>query len=181
MLKKIKQKLCDPKTGKLKTNVIVALGLAGILLIFLSGLDFGRNEKPSVQKTENTSDDADDYRAEQEKRLSEILSGISGAGKVDVMISIEGSTEYVYLQKIENKSDSEDSAHSYDYRSEPVVIDDGSPIISKVVSPRITGVLIVADGAGNALLDEKLIKAAAAALGISTANICVAQRAGHTG
>ena len=67
MLKKIKQKLCDPKTGKLKTNVIVALGLAGILLIFLSGLDFGKNEKPSVQKTENTSDDADDYRAEQEK------------------------------------------------------------------------------------------------------------------
>lgn len=178
MLKKLKHRLCDPKTGKLKTNVIVAIGLIGIALIFISGLDFGKDRVPEETAEPETTASAEAFRTEQEKRLKNILSEISGAGKVEVMISVEGSTEYVYLQKTENKSNTADGEQSINYRSEPVVIKDGSPVISKVVSPKVTGVLIVADGAGSAAIDEKLINAAAAALGISTANICVARRSG---
>lgn len=178
MLKKLKLRLCDPKTGKLKTNVIVAIGMIGIALIFLSGLDLGKDRAPEETAKPETTASAEAFRAEQENRLKNILSEISGAGEVEVMISVEGSTEYVYLQKTENKSDTAEGEQSINYRSEPVVIKDGSPVISKVVSPKVTGVLIVADGAGSAAIDEKLINAAAAALGISTANICVARRSG---
>lgn len=178
MLKKLKNKLCDPKTGKLKTGVIVAIGMIGIALIFLSSLDLGKTRAPEETAKPETTASAEAFREQQESRLTNILSKISGAGKVDVMISVEGSTEYVYLQKYENKSDTAQGEQSVDYRSEPVVIKDGSPVISKVVSPKVTGVLIVADGAGSAAIDEKLINAAAAALGISTANICVARRSG---
>ena len=178
MYKRIKELLCDKTTGKLKTNVIVAVGLIGILLIFISGLDFGEDDDaPEMPTAQEYASDTDSYRAAQEKRLCEILSSISGAGRVDVMISLEGTQEYVYLQKSESKSDTGESGTGYDIKNEPVIVGGSSPIVAKVISPKITGVLIVADGAGSAVLDEKLINAAAAALGISTANICVAQRA----
>lgn len=179
MIKKLKQKLFDEKSGKLKTNVIVAIGLLGILLIFISGLDFGEDESkvPETPSAEEYAGEIDSFRMQQEQRLRAILSSVAGAGSVDVMISLEGSTEYIYLQKTESKTDSGESNSGYDYKTEPVIVNNSSPVIAKIVNPRITGVLIVADGAGSAVLDEKLINAAAAALGITTANICVAQRA----
>lgn len=179
VFKEIKKRLCDEKSDKLKTNVIVAVGLIGILLIFISGLDFGEDEskEPQAPTAGEYVSDIDSFRMQQEQRLCTILSGVAGAGNVDVMISVEGSAEYIYLQKSENKSDSGETNSGYDYKTEPVIINNSSPVIAKVVNPRITGVLIVADGAGNPVLDEKLINAAAAALGITTANICVAQKA----
>lgn len=172
--------LCDKNTGKLKTNVIVAVGLLGILLIFISGLDFGEDsdgKTADIPSAAEYGSEIESYRRSQEQRLCEILSSVAGAGQVEVMISLEGSSEYVYLQKTESKSNTGENSSGFDTKSEPVMIGGSSPIIAKAVSPKITGVLIVADGAGSAVLDEKLMKAAAAALGISTANICVAQRA----
>ncbi len=168
---KLSKLLTDEKTGKIKTGVFVAVGLIGIALIFLSGLDLGGQETASAECSAKLGE-CEEYRCEKEKSLCTILSQISGCGKVEVMISVEGSSEYVYLNKTESKNESSGGS----IKSEPLIAG-SSPVLSKVVSPRITGVLIVAQGAGDPVLDEKLISAAAAALGISTANICVAKRA----
>lgn len=172
---KLSKLLTDEKTGKIKTGVFVAVGLIGIALIFLSGLDLGGQETASAECSAKLGE-CEEYRCEKEKSLCTILSQISGCGKVEVMISVEGSSEYVYLNKTESKNDSSGESSGGSIKSEPLIAG-SSPVLSKVVSPRITGVLIVAQGAGDPVLDEKLISAAAAALGISTANICVAKRA----
>lgn len=176
MFGKLRQKLLKDKT--FRTNIIVAVGIVGIALIFLSGLDFSSGKaEGNTSAGPESSGSAEEYRKAKEKDLSEILSAISGCGSVEVMISVEGTQEYVYLEKTESKTDTSGEEQSTDYKSEPF-LSKSSPVLSKVVNPRITGVLIVAQGAGDPVLDEKLIKAAAAALGISTANICVAKRIG---
>ncbi len=178
---KLKKLLIDKNSGKLKTNVIVAIGIVGILLIFLSGLDFEKGDESSTQTTDEvTCESTEEYRRMLEADLEKMLSSIKGAGRVDVMISLDGTTEYVYAQQIQSSSDVANGETASEYRNELVLLDTDkgtTALVTKVLHPRVSGVLIVCDGGGDVVLTEKLINSAAAALGISTANICVAQKA----
>lgn len=180
-MQKLKTVLFDKNSGKLKTNVIVAAGILGILLIFLSGIDFEKDDEsytPTAEETACTS--TEEYRDMLEADLEKMLSSIYGAGRVDVMISLDGTTEYVYAQQVQSSSDVANGETASEYRNELVLLDTDkgtAALVTKVLHPRVSGVLIVCDGGGDIVLTEKLINSAAAALGISTANICVAQKA----
>ncbi|WP_127533848.1 stage III sporulation protein AG [Paenibacillus kobensis] len=94
-----------------------------------------------------------------ENRLKDILEKIVGVGTVDVLVSVESTEEVIYAldsqktQQINDESDKNGGKRHLTAVTENgnVVLyeksGDQSPIITKKIKPRISGVLVVAKGA----------------------------------
>ena len=87
-------------SGFLKKNkfVILVLFLGLVLLMIPSGKKSAENVSP---KEETPSFTEDDYAAKMEVKLEEILSRINGAGKVDVMLTLQRSSYTFYQADIQ--------------------------------------------------------------------------------
>lgn len=103
--------------------------------------------------------------------IAKVLSEIEGAGKVTVMITYNSGEEIVPAQdvrRIRNITQERDSGggtrdvDQYEYESSIVFEDGGgvkSPIVLKTKMPEVKGVIVVADGAGDAVVKENLARA----------------------
>lgn len=109
------------------------------------------------------------YEEQLEEKLASILSKVKGAGEVEVMITLESSSELV-LQVDERKTEDilreedgeggvKDSTQS-EYTRETVLIGtaDG-PYVIKEINPQVSGVLILARGAGSAAVKNEICEA----------------------
>lgn len=85
------------KNGKAK-NLIIVLGILGVLLIFISSFAGAGGDKSASNYNVN------DYKVELQSSLSEMLSKIEGVGSVSVMLTIENSVEGVYLENNSTKT-----------------------------------------------------------------------------
>lgn len=150
---------------------IVLMAVCGAVLLFLSGFG-GRADKNAVSAEKSDADVALDFRTENEERLEAFLENIEGAGEVKVYLTVGSGERYIYASEkksseSENKRDSE----------EKLVLVGGSssrePLIETVRSPEITGAVIVCKGCKSPVVEERMYKAASAALGIPTADIYV--------
>lgn len=182
-----------------RDNLIV-LVLAGILLIVIT---LPTNDTIAVQKSEEPeqtevkeaagSENAEgvdyldiyEYTAYLEKKLEQMLVKIDGAGNVSVMITLEASAKQI-VEKEETlsrnntlESDSEGGNRSiYEidtgqqtvyYKSDNVQ----TPYVSQTILPEISGVLIVAQGAGATSVKKSMVEIAQALFGIEAHKISV--------
>ena len=83
-----------------KKNWLFFVGLAGICLIFLSDILFGGREGSTGAARQSTQQavSAATGVQELETRLTEMLESVQGAGKVQVMITLESAGETVYAR-----------------------------------------------------------------------------------
>ena len=132
--------------------IIIIIGIVFMLLPSFSG-EKNNNSKP--QGYDEYSDEA---------RLSQILSKVSGAGKVNVMITYYGTSGYDL--EFEEKRGEVSSENS-------VVMDGNSPFIKSEFYPQVKGVIIVSSGAKSSTVKKNLSDAAAAVLEVSSHKICV--------
>lgn len=161
-----------------RIKVIVALGLIGIALIFLSTLFKKDKEPDQIIATDIVSSDTSTYKEQLEKELSGVLKNISGVGEVKVMLTIEGTTEYVYAEELSTQKDTKDSDLSESYQNKLVIIENNGrkeALVKKIVKPQVSGVVIVCQGGDNLAVEEKIYKAVSTVLNISTNRICVAK------
>ena len=160
-------------------KIIVILGLVGIALIFFSTLTDTSSSKNSDNefKTATSDFDTDAYRIELESRLADIISHIDGAGNTGVMITLEGSREYIYAQDKQGQEDAQDENKSVSEKSEYVLkkLEDGSeePIIIRENEPRVRGVIVVCSGGGNNAVKEKVIEAVTSVFNITPSRVSV--------
>ncbi len=95
------RKIFEGKEKERKNSLFIVF-LVGILLITFTPKLTQKNEVPKTQETisnENMSDLS--YEENLENRLESILSNVSGAGSVDVMVKISKSSEIVVSEDIE--------------------------------------------------------------------------------
>lgn len=125
------------------------------------------------------------YTAFLEERLTRILGRTADVGEVEVMITLKSSRELVVEKEqpvsrsSTNEKDSQggsrtvsevDSSESTVYRT------DGSlsePYVVKTLSPRIEGVLVVAQGAGNGTVDRTIVEIVEALFGVEAHKVKV--------
>lgn len=164
---------------KNKTKIIFILGIAGILLIFLSEIipsgDKDTSKKSSSNNT-STCDETDAYKESTEKQLKELLENVNGVGECDVMVTVEGTTEYVYAQNQSEFSDSDGGKVSDKKENNIVVVEkDGEKqaLVKKIIKPQISGVVIVCKGGGDLSVKERVLNAASTALNLPANKICV--------
>ena len=132
-----------------------------------------------------------DPKSEMESKLQAILSKISGAGKVEVMITFYTGNEYIPAVDVntsENSTQEKDKeggsrvVRQTDIENSTIYEEvDGSkkPFIIKEILPKVKGVVIVADGAADAEVKANLAKATEALLDIATHKIQVFMRSGN--
>ncbi len=154
-----------------------SFGLAAVLFYLIgSGLRCG-GQTASVQASTETKTESVRKRDELEQRLVEVLSKIRGAGRVDVLVTYETNGEIVTAtvrQTDEDVKDANGTAGSETSRTlrevtEPATIETGNgraPIVLYEKEPLVRGVIVVAEGASDFSVREKLQAAVHAATGI---------------
>jgi stage III sporulation protein AG len=162
-------------------EIYIAIAFVAIILLIYFTSNASWLTKNNKTDKNNNYSSAYDYCLETEKKLSKMLSGIKNAGKVDIMITFESTPERViaYItSSTKNTSSGGDGGYNENNSntSSPQVIyvsGEQIPLILKEVSPKVTGVLIVAEGADDVKVKLDIINAVSVLLNISTEQIKV--------
>lgn len=161
-------------SGKKKNvRLILALGLAGMLLILVS--EFAGPEEKKTGREIKCEDPYEDYIAYTEKRLADILGKIDGVGRVSVMVTSQGTQENIYEQEVKESSSGEKGSRQSE-NSVVIVQNDGNreALVRKTVNPALNGVIVVCEGGNSSRIKEKICCAVSVSLGIETSRIYVA-------
>ena len=130
--------------------------------------------KKTTQKSNAAASAAQtDYAAETERRLTQMLQQIAGAGQVSVMLTLETGERVEYQTDVQASSDGAQSSES----RKTVILSEGSSYDKAAVAattyPRFQGALIVCEGADSAAVRLRLLEAVSAVTGLSTDRITV--------
>lgn len=191
-IKKIFDKYLGGDSKKMVKNMLILI-LFGVLLILTADIvaGFGNKKEAAlegtveVNTTAGTPVTSNAYAEKIKKDLVDTLSLIAGVGNVNVMIYFEGGSESVPAVNINNsstKTDEKDNQGGTRITTEEnkntnvVIIDknnNSEPFIIKQVNPEIGGVLVVAEGAANPEMKEKIHTAVKTVLNIPGSRVTV--------
>ena len=129
---------------KIKPEYLVLVAIAIVAVIVFINVGGGSG------KSADTSTSVDEYVKTLENKLKNCLSEVKGAGKVDVIISVGSSMQTVLATQTTTSGN--------DLTESPIVVG-GKPVVLKEAYPEITGVVIVAEGAGNLTVKVDLLNA----------------------
>lgn len=164
------------KWPKWRKSDWLALALAGaILLIVAWPIDKGKkdNSQEEVAHTQieesSTTNDTKDYVTNLEEKLEKVLGQMEGVGKVKVMITLSDYGEMV-VEKDLRKTTNEETQEETVYVKKS---SDTYPYVEKEILPSIEGILVVAEGGGNAAVVTNISNAAMALFRVEAHKIMV--------
>ena len=163
------------KLKKPKKEQLVVLLLFGVLLVVIA-IPTTPGQSETISGVEAATDDIEaaglSYEEQLEKRLSAILSRVAGAGRVEVMVTLESRGERIVEKDTpESRKNVEEtdanggsrSTDEQDWGEETVYYEDGnggkSPYVVKELEPNIEGILVLAEGGGSAVVKQELLEA----------------------
>ena len=140
-----KEKLNSLLSSDKSRVVLVVIGLLAILLIFLGGrFSDNQNKKETENQLTATS-----YSEKLTSDIALMIEDITGAGKAKVLLTLESSYEYVYL--------------------------DDDKTLTKVLEPEIRGVAVACKGGDNPVVCEKITQMLMTVLSLSAGDISVSK------
>jgi stage III sporulation protein AG len=121
------------------------------------------------------------YRIELEKRVSQTLSAIDGAGEVVVMISLDGeiSKDIAYNESSSTSASSDPNSRVSEQKTttkEVVIVKDGSGSTPYTISdkyPQVVGVVVVAEGGNDSNVRYYITEAIKTSLDVAAHKIVV--------
>lgn len=177
---------------------LILLGLVGIVLLAYSGwlTPTAPDQSPTVAVQAPTTPPASgnldlvNYEEAIARGLEAILAQVEGAGRVEVTVSLESGPKKevaVNAEKSTRTIEEKDSnggtrvTTEINEKGQMVLSRSGSsasesPVVLWEERPKIAGVLVVAEGAGNSVVRYELTKAVSTALGIGHNRISVMQK-----
>lgn len=197
----MKEKLQEMRKKWFRRDNLIVMVLSGILLFVIavpsqsSGDKNGEKEgifdltttireSPSPE-SEKAGGDHQEYAREQEARLAAILSSVEGVGKVEVMITLSASEEVVLEKDRDVKHSGTGEADSsggtrnvtqseIDETTVYSTVDgDSIPYAVKTLTPRVEGVLVVAEGAGQGAVNRSITQTVQALFGVEAHRVKV--------
>ncbi len=151
----------------------------------------GRSQAiPTPEEGQNSDVYDDSYEKFLEKRVKEVLSNVEGVGKVDVLIVLKSSEQKVYQTdgrssqsstKEQDVSGGVRDVTEQEQESSTVVMGGNSgagtgPLLAKELRPEISGIIISAQGGGNASVKTEIMDAMEALFGLPAHKIKVLKR-----
>lgn len=124
------------------------------------------------------------YEKELEQRIAGLLDRVEGVGKADVMVVLKSSEERVFhVDKNSRTSATEEKGEDgrtvrEQELSESTVMGGGNqgPVVEKELTPEVAGIVISADGGGNASVRAEISEAMEALFGLPAHKIKVLKR-----
>ncbi len=162
--------------AKCRTRLwLPVLGVCGLLLVIVSAT-FGGEEETAPM----TEFDTSAYVALLEERIENMVSSIDGAGKADVMITLEHGVEYVYADEQRTNSDRVEQEGNVETRDDSqrtvVTVDAGNGktgLLVTEIQPTVRGVVVTCIGARDETVAAMVTQAVKTALNISDKRVCV--------
>ncbi len=139
--------------SKIKIEYLIVVVLV-IVAFFILASNF--------TSSSDSSDSVDDYVENLETKLKNCLSKVDGAGKVEVIISIESGMETVLA--------TEKQSSSGNVVETPIIVN-GKTVTLKENYPEICGVVIVSEGAKNLSVKIALLNATCVYLDIPESKV----------
>lgn len=136
---KIKEFLTTQKAR----NVFIVIAIVALIMIFAISMFDGESSDSQVSR-ELT---ADNYQNVLETELEAMVENVSGAGESKIMLTLDNSYEYVYL-------------------------DDGETL-RKINEPEIRGVVVACEGGESAVVKEEVCKLLTTVLGVSSTKVYI--------
>lgn len=169
-------------------NLVIIVGICGILLIYLSSFFSGtQKNKEKTSAEETTVISVREYEEKLEGKLKEIVSAITGEKEPVVLLTLKTDATQVYAadEKIQSDSHEEygnegilNAQNNHDTQTSYIILKDtnGNQHALKIteIQPEIKGVVVVSEKAEDVLVQEKIINAMKTALGISSSKVYVA-------
>ena len=140
-------------------GLLLLLAALGILLLLFGGTGAGENAAPSG--TPDLLTEAEEYRTSLEKELETLCASVRGVGKIDILLTVGGSSYAVYAKNA-----------SGDYTAVG-----GECILLAREYPEVRGVAVVCDGGADPAVRAELASLIGAALNIGSNRIYISRRA----
>lgn len=155
-----------------KYKYFMVVIFAGILLLTIS---IPERQETKTDAVTETSFDLEAFQ----KNMAERLSQIEGAGRVEVMLSLESGEESVFASDINRSSQLSEQDSSESYQSQTAVVSDGSygetPILIKNNYPVFRGAVIICEGADDSRVRLAITNAVTALCGISSDHVSISK------
>lgn len=155
---------------KYKKQLIIIIGIIGVMLIVLSELV----SSPSNQKIDENEIDYQEYISMLESKTQDIISSINGVGKCKVMITLEQTNENIFAK---NTDESTQNGHN-SKKSEYVLYENENndePILIKQYFPKVYGVVVVCQGGDDDATKEAVISSISSLYDIPYSKISVSK------
>lgn len=170
------------KKGKYLVAAAVCLGLLAIIWP-------ANKDVPSQTNTSTVNQNMDgvaQVKARLAQELEDILSQVDGAGEVQVSITLssDGLKNYARNTKNDRKETKEldnsggDRTITEENQTSDIAVSGSTTLLVEEIAPEIVGVLVVADGAQDGLVKEKLTDAVTTLLNVSPYQVRVVARKG---
>ena len=200
-IKKFKESISKQKEQNNKKNIenlVVFLILLIITIIAINTIWGGKKEETNQEngntsykklaKNINNSIDSNNSQLNEynlEENLEDILSKITGVGKVKVLVTYSETSEVVAMYNEKNtlnnteETDTNGGVRKIEQTDtdKEIIYEEKNgqktPITQKVIMPKIEGAIVTAEGASDPAIKTNIIQAVSAATGISTYRIQV--------
>lgn len=176
-----------------KKDSLIIILLCGVLLLVIAIPVSQGGEDEEERTVEKSMDqvsagmEEEDYANYLEGRLEDTLSRVSGVGKVKVMVTLESTSEKVIEKDQQTESenvteeDSQGGIRSTVRNSSDIttVYNEGdqntgqTPYITKELSPKVEGVVVIAEGGNEGVVVQNITEAVQALFGVDTHKIKV--------
>lgn len=195
-IKSLIVKKSEKNNKKTIENLVVFVIILIITIIAINTIWNGDKNKKSKDETtldkiiSKTSDDSKEVSSTSdnnniEEKLENILSQIDGVGKVKVLITYSSTSQIIPLYNedteatLTEENDKEGGTRKITENREKkdIIYQESSgektPITQSIISPKIEGAVVTAEGAGNMQVKSDIIQAVGAVTGLSTHKIQV--------
>ena len=200
-IKKFKESISKQKEQSNKKNIenlVVFLILLIITIIAINTIWGGKKEETNQENgntsykklAENINNSIDSNNSQLneynlEENLEDILSKITGVGKVKVLVTYSETSEVVAMYNEKNtlnnteETDTNGGVRKIEQTDtdKEIIYEEKNgqktPITQKVIMPKIEGAIVTAEGASDPAIKTNIIQAVSAATGISTYRIQV--------
>ena len=160
-------------------NLLLALALGVALLVLVRLWPAERTPETKEEQPAAVAAAASEDLLQRE--LESILCQVRGAGRVRVAVWYSAGSSAVYATESEDSSerrtDGEEEQLSEDRRVSVATVGD-QPLLVRQESAAVRGVVVVAEGAGDPQVKERLYAAVKSLLGLKTSQIAVIEGEG---
>ena len=149
--------------------------------------DAEQQEAVETQTRAVAAGSTEEYAVYLEEKLKKMLESVRGLGEVEVMITLESSEEKIVEKDMTAEragTEEQDSAggtrtvssSNTGYQTVYQENDQGAPFVVKTLTPKVEGVLVVAEGAGKGNMASEITQIAQALFGVEAHRVKVLEK-----
>lgn len=173
------QNLIDKIRQDKKLTIVLLIGFVGVLMLVFVRSDSEIKTSAEKSETATTAITYSTYDIEKifEKKLTEIISQVNGAGKTSAVVSVASSGEYVYAKNTKKENDKDSTSEDSEiviYESQNGA-DEG--LVISIKSPDVIGVAIVCEGGESSVVKAEITKLVTSLFGIGADRVYVGNKA----